>query len=69
MEGIVKWYSSEKGFGFVSIDEQSDAFLHYSELEKAGYNTINEGDIINYSLVDTGKGYRAQDISIEERGL
>lgn len=69
LEGIVKWYSNEKGYGFVSIDEGRDAFLHYSELEKIGIKQINEGNELQYDLVETGRGYKAENISLKESSI
>ena len=58
-EGIVKFYNSTKGFGFISpTDGGKDAFVHVSALERAGINSLNEGDKVSYDL-ETGRDGRA----------
>jgi cold shock protein len=58
-EGIVKFYNSTKGFGFISpTDGGKDAFVHVSALERAGINGLNEGDKVSYDL-ETGRDGRA----------
>ena len=50
--GTVKWYNSEKGFGFIQPDDGSkDAFVHVSAIERAGMSGLNEGQKISYELV------------------
>ena len=54
--GTVKWFNSTKGFGFIQPDQGgSDVFVHISALERAGLNTLNEGQQVSYELA-TNKG-------------
>ncbi len=51
-QGTVKWFNSEKGFGFISPDGGGqDAFVHISAVERSGLNSLNEGDKVTYELV------------------
>ena len=55
--GTVKWFNSEKGFGFTEPEEGgSDAFVHISAVEKAGLRTLTEGQKLTYELVEGHKG-------------
>jgi CspA family cold shock protein len=55
--GTVKWFNSEKGFGFIEPEEGgSDAFVHISAVEKAGLRTLTEGQKLTYELVEGHKG-------------
>ena len=66
----VKWFNNTKGYGFISPVEDitEDIFIHYSNIEKQGYKTLDEGQLVEFDLVKTDKGYQAQNIKpIEER--
>ena len=62
--GIVKWFNNEKGYGFIEFDDKEDIFVHYSAINKKGYKTLNEGDNVEYTLLETSKGYQALNVSI-----
>ena len=61
MQGKVKWFNNEKGYGFIEYDglENEDVFVHYSSIEQDGYKTLKEGDIVNFTLIETAKGCQA----------
>ena len=61
--GKVKWFNAEKGFGFIETEEGSDVFVHYSAILKDGYKTLNEGDIVDFKLIETAKGLQANEVS------
>lgn len=63
MTGKVKWFNNEKGYGFIEVDNLDDIFVHYSQILKEGYKTLNEGDIVEFKLVETVKGLQAKDVS------
>ncbi len=65
MTGKVKWFNNEKGYGFIECEDLEDIFVHYSAIVKDGYKTLNEGDIVNFKLVETVKGLQAIDVSEE----
>ena len=67
--GIVVWFSSKKGFGFITPDDKfddKDVFAHWSGISMDGYKQLKAGDIVEYALKDTDKGVIAVDIIITE---
>lgn len=63
MRGKVKWFNNEKGYGFIEYNDLEDIFVHYSAIRKDGYKTLKEGDIVDFKLIETGKGLQAIDVS------
>ena len=66
MNGTVKSFNKRKGYGFITNDEGTTAFFHYSELKMEGFKTILPEKKVSYDLIDTEKGLRAVNISIDE---
>lgn len=62
MRSRVKWFNNEKGFGFIEYNADADIFVHYSAIQKDGYKTLKEGDIVDFKLVETTKGLQAQEV-------
>jgi len=62
MCGKVKWFNNEKGYGFIEYNDLEDIFVHYSAIKKEGYKTLKEGDIVEFKLIETGKGLQAIDV-------
>lgn len=62
MKGKVKWFNNEKGYGFIEADNLADIFVHYSVIQKDGYKTLSEGDIVTFRLIETDKGLQAKDV-------
>ncbi|MDX6555229.1 MAG: cold shock protein [Miltoncostaeaceae bacterium] len=59
-QGIVKWFSSDKGFGFITPDDGSaDCFVHQSEINSEGYRTLDEGQRVTYETQTGPKGLQA----------
>ena len=63
MDGTVKWFNNEKGYGFIEYKENNDIFVHYSMINQEGYKSLNEGDRVSFELVETEKGLQARDVS------
>ena len=62
--GIVKWFSRLKGYGFIKPDGgEKEVFVHYSAIEGEGYRNLYEGDRVEYVEVDLGKGPQARNVS------
>ena len=62
-QGKIKWFDSKKGYGFITPDDGSrDAFLHVSALQKAGIDTLDEGEAITYNLAEERGKQSAVDI-------
>ncbi len=62
--GKVKWFNNEKGYGFIEFNDKEDIFVHYSAINQNGYKSLNEGDFVEFNLLETSKGYQAQDVSL-----
>ncbi|MBO4245643.1 MAG: cold shock domain-containing protein [Bacilli bacterium] len=62
LRGKVKWFNNSKGYGFIECSDLDDIFVHYSAINCEGYKTLNEGDIVDFRLVETQKGLQAIDV-------
>lgn len=62
--GRVKWFNNQKGYGFIEIGEceGEDVFVHYSAINKEGYKTLSEGNVVEFTLIQTAKGKQAIDV-------
>jgi CspA family cold shock protein len=61
-EGTVKWFSNEKGYGFIQQDGGEDVFVHFSEIQGDGYRTLNEGQRVEFEVVQGNKGLQASGV-------
>ncbi|HEU4356671.1 MAG TPA: cold-shock protein [Actinomycetota bacterium] len=61
-QGTVKWFSNEKGFGFISREGQDDVFVHFSAIEGEGYKSLTEGQSVEFDVVDGPKGKQAANV-------
>lgn len=61
--GTVKWFNAKKGFGFISDEEGNDVFVHYSALLMDGFKVLEEGDQVEYEIVEGEKGPQAANVS------
>ena len=66
MQSKVKWFNNEKGYGFIEYNEALDIFVLYSQIEKQGYKTLNQGDLVSFKLIETPKGLQAQEVTTIE---
>ena len=64
MQGRVKWFNNEKGYGFIEFTEKDDIFVHYSAINQEGYKTLQEGQIVEFTLLETSKGYQALNVTV-----
>lgn len=64
MNGVVKWFSAEKGYGFITTEDGQDIFAHFSQIQKEGFKTLEEGQAVTFDVVDSGKGQQAENIEI-----
>ena len=62
MTGKVKWFNAEKGYGFITTDEGNDVFAHFSNINKDGFKTLEEGEAVSFEVVDGDKGPQATNI-------
>ena len=64
LKGKVKWFNNEKGYGFIEYTGKDDIFVHYSAINQNGYKSLMEGQYVEFTLLDTSKGYQATDVSV-----
>jgi CspA family cold shock protein len=57
--GTVKWFNSDKGYGFITPESGPDLFVHYSAIQSTGYRSLNEGDKVEFDIIDGKKGKQA----------
>ena len=62
LKGTVKWFNESKGFGFIEQEEGKDVFVHYSAIAGSGFKTLNEGDKVQFEIVDGPKGPAAANV-------
>ena len=63
-KGTVKWFNNQKGYGFISDENGKDIFVHYSGLDMDGYKTLNEGQAVEFEVVDGAKGPQATNVKM-----
>lgn len=62
-QGIIKWFNSKKGFGFIEQEAGEDVFVHYSALEMSGFKTLSEGDRVQFEIENNNKGLSAKNVT------
>jgi Cold shock proteins len=63
LTGVVKWFNDEKGYGFISGEDGTDVFVHYSAIKEEGSRkNLNEGESVKYDVVDGPKGLQASNV-------
>jgi len=62
MTGTVKWFNSEKGYGFITTEEGQDIFVHYSAINSEGFKTLNEGDKVEFEVTEGDRGPQASNV-------
>ena len=60
--GTVKWFNAEKGFGFISIEGEDDVFVHFSAINSDGFKTLEEGQEVQFDVVEGAKGPQAANV-------
>ncbi len=61
-KGKVKWFNNQKGYGFVTTDEGTDVFVHYSAIQHEGYKTLEEGQAVEFDIEKGPKGDQATNV-------
>ncbi|MBI4512553.1 MAG: cold shock domain-containing protein [Gemmatimonadetes bacterium] len=60
--GTVKWFSNEKGYGFISRDGAPDVFVHHTAIQGEGFKTLVEGETVEFEVTQDGRGPKAQNV-------
>ncbi|MFT5577089.1 MAG: CspA family cold shock protein [Bermanella sp.] len=60
--GSVKWFNNAKGFGFITQNEGDDIFVHFRSIRGDGYKTLDEGQAVEFTMVEGPKGFQAEDV-------
>ena len=63
MKGVVKWFNNAKGYGFIGREDGPDVFVHYSAITGEGYRTLQEGDAVEFEIVQGPKGPQAAKVA------
>ncbi len=63
MQGTVKWFNAQKGYGFIQRDDGPDVFVHYSAIQSDGFRTLNEGDLVEFDIIEGPKGLQAANVN------
>ncbi|RKD26521.1 cold shock protein (beta-ribbon, CspA family) [Caminicella sporogenes DSM 14501] len=61
-KGTVKWFNSEKGYGFISVEGENDVFVHFSAIQGEGFKTLNEGEMVEFEIVEGTRGPQAANV-------
>lgn len=62
VQGRVKWFNNTKGYGFIGRDDGADVFVHYSAIVADGFRSLNEGDLVEFEIVQGQKGPQAANV-------
>lgn len=65
-KGIVKWFNNQKGYGFITDENGTDIFLHYSGINMEGFKSLTEGQNVEFEIADGEKGKQATNVTVVE---
>ncbi|MCG3088799.1 cold-shock protein [Sporosarcina cyprini] len=61
-QGTVKWFNSEKGFGFIEVEGEDDVFVHFSAIQGDGFKSLDEGQHVEFEVVEGNRGLQAANV-------
>ncbi|HPJ23465.1 MAG TPA: cold-shock protein [Bacillota bacterium] len=62
MTGKVKWFNAEKGYGFITAEDGKEYFAHFSQIQKDGFKSLEEGETVSFDVTEGQKGFQASNI-------
>ncbi|CAH1192843.1 MAG: cold-shock protein [Candidatus Pristimantibacillus sp.] len=62
MQGKVKWFNAEKGYGFIETEQGGDVFVHFSAIQSEGFKTLEEGQSVEFDIVEGARGPQAANV-------
>ncbi|EGK13296.1 cold shock protein CspA [Desmospora sp. 8437] len=62
IEGTVKWFNADKGFGFIEVEGRDDVFVHFSAIQSEGFKSLDEGDKVSFEIVQGNRGDQAANV-------
>ena len=65
-KGTVKWFNAEKGYGFITGEDGADVFVHFSAINADGYKTLEEGQTVEFDVVEGDRGPQAANVTVVE---
>ncbi|KMJ58250.1 cold-shock protein [Bacillus sp. LL01] len=63
LQGKVKWFNAEKGFGFIEVEGQDDVFVHFSAIQGDGFKSLEEGQEVSFEIVEGARGPQAANVT------
>ncbi|HEU4541100.1 MAG TPA: cold-shock protein [Jiangellaceae bacterium] len=63
-QGTVKWFNSEKGYGFIAVDGGNDIFVHYTAIQMEGYRSLEDGQRVEFEIGEGPKGPQAEQVRV-----
>ena len=66
-QGTVKWFNSDKGYGFITSENGKDVFVHFSAIQSSGFRSLEEGQRVTFDVVDGQKGPQAENVVVQSR--
>jgi CspA family cold shock protein len=62
IQGVVKWFNSEKGFGFIEVEGRDDIFVHFSAISTDGFKSLDDGDKVSFEITQGNRGDQAANV-------
>lgn len=62
--GTVKWFDNQKGYGFIEYNDGEDVFVHFTGIDMEGYKALNEGQVVEFNIVDGSRGPQATNVVV-----
>lgn len=63
LQGKIKWFDPRKGYGFIEREDAEDVFVHYSAINMEGFKTLEDGELVEFEVVDTERGPQAENVT------